>query len=160
MGRTKEHSQEAEADHAGEEAACGGGVAEFFGEVGKLAEAVRTPEPARRGRRNTLFSKKKRRKIASAAFGDGEARDKSLHVWIPAHREGVQPEVRDHRIGVGEGHLGRSLGGLARLKCGARKNRARKNPIFERRHVDAESAVPTRLTKRSAIGFRANKPAT
>ena len=41
-----------EADHAGEEAASSGGVAEFFGEVGKLAEAIGTPEPARSGRRN------------------------------------------------------------------------------------------------------------
>ena len=40
-------SMRSEADHAGEEAASSGGVAEFFGEVGKLAEAVGTPEPAR-----------------------------------------------------------------------------------------------------------------
>jgi len=110
----------------------------------------------------TLFSKKKRRKNASAAFGDGEARDENLHVWIPAHREGVHPEVWDHRIGVGEGHLGRSLGGLARLKCGAAKKTGAKESNFpgEDTWTLTQPCPLVSQNGQPRPGYRANKPAT
>lgn len=57
--RTEEHDHEAETDHAGEEAAGGGGIAESR-EVGELAEAVGTPEPAARGRRQRASAKQSR----------------------------------------------------------------------------------------------------
>jgi len=62
--RTEEHDHEAETDHAGEEAAGGGGIAESR-EVGELAEAVGTPEPARRVEEG---SARQRNKVVTKVF--------------------------------------------------------------------------------------------